>query len=169
MMQLAEEYYNKNMKRMNIKTTLMAGLLGLGMCGLNTLLADDPTTTPPTQPPVVIPPGDRELVKDLKGAPADVKTLIMTFDATRDKYLAQQKALLAQLKGATPEERQALRQQLQENRDAFLAELKTFRTDLRKDLEGLKGKISHAEFQRILDAAKDAAGAKAHKGTEGKK
>ena len=124
-------------------------------------LADDPTTpptTPPaTKPPVVITPGDRDMLRDLKGAPPEVKKLIVGFDVVADKYRAEQRALLKKLKDATPEQREAIRKELQANREAFLAELKSFREDLRKDLADLKGKISHAEFERILDAAKDAA------------
>jgi hypothetical protein len=118
-------------------------------------LADDPTTTPPT----VVPADrdDRDLLRDLKGAPANVKTLILNFDQTADKYLAQQRQLLLKLKNATTtDQRQAIRDQLQQNRQAFLAELKTFRQQLRDDLQALKGKITHPELKRILDAAKDA-------------
>jgi hypothetical protein len=109
-------------------------------------------------PPVVVPPdrSDRDLIRDLKNAPDSVKTLIMNFDATRDKYLAQQRALLRQLRSATPEERAKIRAELQENRAAFLTELKDFREDLRKDLRDLRGKISHQEFLRIIEAAGDA-------------
>ena len=77
--------------------------------------------------------------------------------------------MLLQLKTATTAaERAAIRAQLQANRQAFLAELKTFRQDLRADLQALKGKITHAEVLRILEAAKDAAGpvSARHKGKE---
>jgi hypothetical protein len=70
----------------------------------------------------------------------------------------QQRALLLKLKGAsTTEQRQAIREQLQDNRQAFMAELKTFRQDLKSDLTALKGKITHTEVVKILDAAKVAA------------
>jgi len=102
---------------------------------------------------------DRDLLRDLRGAPDNVKTLILSFDQVSDKYLQQQRVLLLKLKNATTDqERAAIREQLQDNRQAFLAELKTFRQDLRADLTALKGKISHAEVLRILDAAKDAVG-----------
>ena len=151
---------------MKIRTLLVAGAIGfnlLGAVGTRELLAQ--SSTPP---PIVVPPNkdDRGLIKDLKGAPDDVKTLVMSFDSTRDGYLKTQAGLLAQLKSATTAaERDALRKALQANRDAFLAELKTFRTQLMDDLKAVKGKISHAEFQRIITAAHDAAteGAR-HKG-----
>jgi hypothetical protein len=114
----------------------------------------------PTAPTVV--PQDRNdagLLRDLQGAPDNVKTLILNFDQVADKYLQQQRALLLKLKSATTDQqRAAVREQLQDNRQAFLAELKTFRQELRTDLQTLKGKISHTEVLRILDAAKDAAG-----------
>jgi hypothetical protein len=56
---------------------------------------------------------------------------------------------------------------LQDNRQAFLDALKDFRSQLKDDLTALKGKISHAEFLRIIDAAHDAAtegGLNHHKG-----
>lgn len=118
--------------------------------------ATPPTTTPP--PPVVVPHDDKDLYRDLRGAPDAIKDLIVGFDQTRDKYLAEQAVLLAKLKAATtPEERQKIREQLQDNRQAFLDALKDFRHTLKDDLKALKGKISHEEFLRIVDAAHDAA------------
>ena len=101
----------------------------------------------------------RDLLRDLRGAPDNVKTLILGFDQVADKYLQKQRVLLLKLKNAsTAAERSAIRQQLQDNRQAFLDELKTFRQELRADLQALRGKITHAEVLRILDAARDATG-----------
>lgn len=138
-----------------LRNLLLTSAVGVCLLSGRALLADDSTTPPP----VVVPPDrdDRDLIRDLKNAPDSVKTLIMNFDQVRDDYLKDQQALLAKLKGATKEQREKIREQLQDNRLAFLAELKTFRQDLRKDLKALKDKISHAEFLRILDAARDAA------------
>jgi hypothetical protein len=72
--------------------------------------------------------------------------------------LAKQDLLLLKLSNATtPAERERIRDQLQDNRDAFLAELESFRTQLKDDLVALKGKISHEEFLRIINAAQEAA------------
>jgi uncharacterized membrane protein len=112
-------------------------------------------------PPTVVPQdqNDRNLVRDLRGVPDNVKTLIVNFDQVADKYLQQQQALLLRLKNVTTEEQRAgIREQLQDNRQAFLGELKAFRQELRSDLQALKSSISHAEILRILDAARDAAG-----------
>jgi hypothetical protein len=145
------------------RVLLMVGAAVASLVCPRTVLADATATTP-----TVVPQDrdDRDLLRDLKGAPPDVKALIINFDQVADKYLAHQRLLLLKLKNATTaEERAAIREQLQDNRQAFLTELKTFREDLRADLAALKGKITHAEVLRILDAAKDAAGGSArHKG-----
>jgi hypothetical protein len=138
------------------RVLLMVGTAAASLICPRTVLADA-TVTPPT----VVPQDrdDRDLLRDLKGAPDNVKTLILNFDQVADKYLQQQRQLLLKLKNAaTDAQRAALREQLQDNRAAFLAELKSFRQALRTDLTALKGKLTHAELKRILDAAKDAAG-----------
>jgi hypothetical protein len=111
----------------------------------------DTTTVVPQDP-------NGAVVNGLQGVPDNIKQLIVSFDVTADKSLASQRLLLIKLKNATtPEEREAIREQLQDNRQAFLADLKAFRQQLKNDLTALEGKISHAEFRRIIDAAKDAA------------
>jgi len=151
-MEPAEAGSNKENKKQKIMKTvrylILAGMAVVTLCAPRAVLAQTAT------PPVVVAPHDG----DLAGAPADIKTLIKDFAATRDTYLAQQDLLLAQLATATTATaRAAIRAQLQDNRAAFLAELKAFRTQLKDDLAALKGKISHAEFLRIIDAAHDAA------------
>jgi hypothetical protein len=132
------------------------------------LPAQSTSATAPTTTPTVVPNNDQDLYRDLRGAPQDIKTLIISFDQTRDKYLAAQAVLLAELKKAvTDAERDKLRQALQNNRQAFLDELKDFRSDLKTELAALKGKISHVEFERVIGAAHDAAaegGPKEHRG-----
>ena len=139
------------------RVLLTVGAAAASLICPRTVFAD---TTP--TPPVVVPQDrdDRDLLRDLKGAPDNVKTLILNFDQVADKYLQKQRELLRKLNNpnTTADERTAIREQLQDNRTAFLAELKSFRQELRTDLTALKGKITHAEVKRILDAAKDAAG-----------
>ncbi len=130
----------------------------LGVAALS-LLRPPSLSGADTTPPTVVPQdrNDRDILHDLKGVPDSVKTLILKFDQTRDKYLKQQRDLLAELRNATTAEmRQQIRDQLQANRQDFLAELKSFREELKADLAALKDKISHAEFNRIIDAAHDA-------------
>ncbi len=144
---------------MKLGTFIIGAVIGFSLVETGVVWAD------PT--PVVVPPNqaDRDQIKDLKGAPADVKNLISNFDTTRDKYLAQQRVLLAKLKGANQDQRNQIRADLQANHDAFLAELKSFRSQITDELNELKGKISHQEFQRIIDAAHNAVGEGArHKG-----
>lgn len=122
-----------------------------------------------TPPPTVVPQdrSDKDLLRDLQGAPKDIQTLILSFDQQRDQYLQQQRQLLIKLKNATTDqEREAIRDQLQANRREFLADLKTFRQDLKTDIKADKANITHAELRRILDAARDAAtdGSPRHKG-----
>jgi hypothetical protein len=137
----------------------------IGMAAAS-LLCPRPVYADGGTPPVVVPKDrdDRDLLKDLQGAPPEVRDLILNFDKTADAYLLRQRMLLLKLKNATtPEERAAIREQLQDNRQAFLAELKAFREQLKDDLVALKGKITTAELRRILDAARDATGRSDHR------
>jgi hypothetical protein len=147
---------------------ILAGLLLACLSGGSLAVADPPTTATAATPPVVVPGSSTGGHGDLSGVPDNLKTLIVGFDQTRDKFLAQQAVLLAKLKNATTDvEREKIRQQLQDNRQSFLDALKNFRGQLKDRLTALKGKVSHAEFLRIVDAAHDAAtegGAFHHKG-----
>ena len=146
-----------------MKTLRVLLIVGVAAC----LLCPPATLAQSTAPATVVPQdrNDAALLRDLQGAPDNVKTLILAFDQVADKYLLQQRLLLLKLKGVTTtDEREAIREQLQDNRTAFLADLKTFRQDLKSDLVALKGKITHTEVLRILDAAKDAAGAHPRRG-----
>lgn len=137
------------------------------VCPRAVLAAD--STTPTLQPPTVLPQGrgdtsDGGLQRDLRGVPDSIKNLILTFDQNRDKYLQQQNLLQIKIKHAsTSDERDQLRQQLQANRQEFLTELKSFRDELRNDLQDLRGKIGHAEFGRIIDAAHSATTESGHR------
>lgn len=149
------------MKPFRILLTLGAAVANL-VCPRSVLAADATVPAPAT----VVPQDrdDRDLLRDLRGVPDNVKTLIVTFDQTRDRYLQQQRLLQIKLRHATtPEEQEQIRQQLQANRSDFLTELKSFREELRTDLESLKGKIGHAEFGRIINAAHNAANDGGHR------
>jgi hypothetical protein len=138
-----------------IRHLILIGLTAAAMVATSVVCAQPPPTTPA--------PHD-----GTAGLPPAIATLITSFDTTRDTYLVAQGKLLGELKSATTAtEREAIRDQLQANRTAFLAELKTFRTQLKTDIATLKGKITHAELLRIIDAAYDAAtegGLHHHKG-----
>jgi mevalonate kinase len=136
-----------------LRTLIIIGTTAAGLVCPRAVFADTTVT-----PPVVVGQDrdDRDLLKDLKGAPPEIQKLILSFDKTRDTYLMQQKVLLAKLhKAATDAQREAIRDQLQQNRKQFFDELKDFRTQLRTDLQGLK--LNNGELKRIVDAARDAA------------
>jgi hypothetical protein len=153
--------FELRLEKKNVKTKMLRMLLTVVaatvilLCRHPALAAD---TTIPTGTATVVPPNTTltDLSHQLRGVPINVQTLIMTFDQTRDKYLQQQRLLLIKLHRATPQDQDQVRQQLQANRQDFLTELKGFREELRTDLQALKGKISHAEFGRIIDAAHSA-------------
>jgi soluble cytochrome b562 len=144
---------------------ILISAAALSLCAARDVSAQtNPSSTAPTPPPVSVPIG----ATDLGSVPANIKALLVSFDKARAQYLAQQNLLLIQLKHATTAaERQQIREELQENRQAFLDAQKALRQELSEELAALKGKISHEEFLRILDAAQNAAtegGTGHHKG-----
>lgn len=154
-------------RRLDMRTTwylILAGFALICVGAGQRVLGAPPTTIPPVSPPSKV----QNVGPDLQGVPDNIKTLILGFDQTRDKFLAQQSVLLAKLKGATTDaDRDKIREQLQQNRQAFLDSLKDFRNQLKDQITALKGKISHTEFLRIVDATHDAAtegGPKHHRG-----
>ncbi len=151
----------------SMRCLFLAGISLASLCAPLNVQAQTATTAAAT-PVVTVPHDDQDLSQDLKGAPPEIQGLIVGFDKTRDKYLAAQDLLLIKIKNATtPEEREKLREQLQDNRQAFMTALQGFREQLRDELSALKGKVSHEEFLRIIDAAHDAAtegGLNHHKG-----
>ncbi len=139
-----------------LKSALMA-LLAAGLAA-NSALAQTtsaagngtnaPTTTSTT--PVVVGKSNVPIPTDLKG-------LINKFNKERGAYLLQQKDLLAELeKATTPQERAAIRAQLQQNRDEFLADLKQYRQDLKQQIAQLKDTLNNAEINRLIEEVKQA-------------
>jgi len=149
------------MKLLRILLTLTAAVANL--VGPRLVLAAD-TSSP--APPLVVPQDrdDSNLQHDLRGVPTNIKTLILTFDQTRDKFLQQQGLLLIRLHNAsTAQERDQVRKQLQANRQDFLSELKGFRDELRTDLNAAKIKLGQTEFLRIIEAAHGASAGGGHR------
>ncbi len=151
------------MKEIGLLVTLtgMAALIGVSPVQAQTTTPIATTSSVST----TLPEGTASsLQSELSGMPDSVKSLVLTFEQVRNSYLQKQNLLLIELRHATtPEEREQLRQQLQANRQQFMADLKGFVSELRTDLEALKGKISHAEFGRILDAAHSATSEVGHR------
>ncbi len=71
----------------------------------------------------------------------DLKKLITQYQDTAQKFAAGQKDLLAQLKGATDEQKQTLKDQLKANRQQFLDDTTQLRADIREQLRELRQKI----------------------------
>jgi hypothetical protein len=140
-----------------VRYLFLTGMAVASLCGSRSVLAQvssTPAKTNPLPPLTMVPP----TATPLGGVPPAIKTMITSFDITRDNYLAAQNLLLIQIKKATTAtERQQIRAELQANRQAFLAALRHFRQQLKTELAALKGKISHEEFLRIIDAAHNAA------------
>jgi Skp family chaperone for outer membrane proteins len=97
--------------------------------------------------------------------PGDIKSLIAKFEAERSAFLTEQEALWDKLKNArTDAERDAIRKDLQDNRQDFLAELKQFRQELKQEIQELKGKLNNKELERLIDEIKKAIADRNHHG-----
>src|SRR5271155_2678522 len=108
--------------------TLLALMVSMGFTAFGTSVLAQSTN--PT-PPVIVETGKVPI-------PPDIKALIAKFEADRSAFLTEQKALWAKLKNATTEaERQAIRQDLQDNRADFLAQQAQVRQELKHELEEL--------------------------------
>jgi hypothetical protein len=91
--------------------------------------------------------------------PDDVKALIQKFDSERDTFLKAQEDLRKQMKDASKDKRDDLREQLRTNREKWLDEQKQLREDIRDRLKELKDTLpSHHD---AIDDAKE--GAKNHR------
>jgi hypothetical protein len=149
-----------------LRIIMSIGALALGLTAPRVGLAQ--TTAAPTAsgtPPVVVLNQSTATATELKGIPPAVAKLVLNFDTLRDRYLLKQHLLLERLKNATTQEqREAIREQLQENRQAFLEELADFRTQLKDELKSLQGRVSNAEFLRIIEAAQAGSGNHHHRG-----
>lgn len=159
-----------------------AGALGFALVALNLHAADrtgdGKTVTPPRpagdgkggqiipQPPrpdgTGVRPGDgtgtrpeppRPPRPDL---PADVKALIDKFEATRQQYLDQEKELTKQIRDATAEQRDKIREQQKAVRDAWLEQTKELRKEIAQRIEELRGKLK--DQRPVIDQAKEKIG-----------
>jgi len=126
-------------------TKILSLMVALGFSLVGTSVLADGTNTPP---PVVIDKDKDNIPAELK----EIKALRTAFEAKRDAYLAAQKALIQKLKGATEEQREKIREQLQDNRQAFLAELREFREDIRHELDEIKQIIINHDKDPLLNA-----------------
>lgn len=72
---------------------------------------------------------------------SELRDLVKDFQTARAAYLKQQQELLAQLKAASKEERDALRQQLRENLDVWLEQQKAQIQDIREQAREIKNNV----------------------------
>jgi len=109
-----------------------------------------PAGTAPTSPLA-----DRPVRSERQPLPQDIKDRLQRFEQLREAYLAEQKELLRRLRGATDEDRDRIRQLIQERREAWLEKLRTLREEARERLADLKQTLS--QHQEVLDAARESA------------
>jgi hypothetical protein len=103
-------------------------------------IADRPTVIPPVTAPTPDTPARPSLPGQTTPA-SGVSDLVKDFQTARETFLKQQQDLLAQLKTASKEEREALRQQLRENMDAWLEQQKAQMQDIRDQAREIKNNV----------------------------
>lgn len=133
---------------------LSALALTLGITGR--LFAADTTGTDAPKPPREdrVRPGRPTDVPNLGippklELPADLQKLVDEFRAQAKTFVDTQKELAQKLKGATAEEKEALKEQLKANRETFLEGTKQLRTDIRERVKELKATLQET---RPVDA-----------------
>jgi hypothetical protein len=102
-----------------------------------------------TQRPTVIPPvvattengPARPALPDQPTPSAELTDLVKDFQTAREAFLKQQQELIAQMKTASKEEREALRQQLREQLDAWLEQQKAQIQDIREQAREIKNNV----------------------------
>ncbi len=79
--------------------------------------------------------------------PEDMKQLVEGFQKQAQVYVAQQKELWKQAKGASAEERQQVLEQLKTTRQSFLDQTRDIRADIRERIKDLKVSIRDSRPQ----------------------
>jgi gas vesicle protein len=119
-------------------------------CDLLPPILDPPLQPPPLIPdrPVVLPPPiagqanlplapERPPSPDRPSPPQSVKDLVKDFQTARQNFLHSQQELLRQLKGATQEQRAAIREQLKDNLNEWREAQKSHLQELRDQARDL--------------------------------
>lgn len=136
--------------------------------------SDDGTVRPPERPadrPNVDRPNERPQRPDrptrpdrpghdhdiskavLKHAPDALKKMIDRLHDARKAYHDRQKDLVKEAKGATDDEKDAIRDQLKDNRETFLDRTQTLRREVHKRVHELRDKLT--DRKEVIDAARD--------------
>ena len=149
-----------------LKTMVVTSVLGLSIMGA-VAWADDKTPDPTSPPTTSTPPEKQEKQKPSHARPFlpdDVKALVDKVKTDREAFAKEQAALLKTLKGATQEQRDKIREQLQDNRQMFLDSQRALREQIKDKLEALR-KEFRDNRDKILDEVKDKTkDAKEHRG-----
>jgi hypothetical protein len=141
---------------MNIKFLLIVGVMALSLVSVKTLLAADANATATSKDTAVEVAGkanDGANSGGMSAVPAEIKASMAAFDASRKKFLTEQKALLGSLKGAHEAGRAKIREKLESNRAAFLADLETYRATLKKNPPN---QLKRPEIIHVVTATHDA-------------
>lgn len=146
-----------------IKTMVLTSVLGLSIMGA-VAWAADPVPDPTTPPTTSTPPEKQKPAHARPFLPDNVKALVDKVKDDREAFVKEQAALLKTLKGATQEERDKIREQLQDKRQAFHESQRALREQIKEKLEALR-KEFRDNRDKILDEVKDKTkDAKEHRG-----
>jgi ElaB/YqjD/DUF883 family membrane-anchored ribosome-binding protein len=140
------------MTNLVLATGITSTALAQGNPGTNPpVTIDRPASGQPalTQRPTVIPPSTaatengpaRPALPDQPTPSAELTDLVKEFQTARETFLKQQQELMAQMKTASKEEREALRQQLREQLEAWREQQKAQIEDIREQAREIKNNV----------------------------
>ena len=131
------------------KFALIAGTV-LSIASFNAALAGDKPEGPGRPPGGPGGPGGPDVEIPRIGVPkgvelpADLKALVDKYQDAAKKFAADQKDLIAQIRGASEEDKAKLKEQLKSNRDKFLEDTKQLRADIREQVRDLRAKLKES-------------------------
>ena len=105
--------------------------------------------------PINSPTGVRPSRSERPDFPPELKLRLRSFESLRETYLARQEELRKKWRGATDQDRERLRAQLQGLRDEWLDKARAFKEKTRTRVEELKGELP--KYREALDAARESA------------
>lgn len=115
----------------------MLAALAASLTALPVLHAQDK----PEKPELVNRKGEGIRVPDSLKNDAKLKELLAAAKLQQEAFRAEQKKLAAELKGATDEQKQQIKDALKANREKFLTDTKQLRADIRERVKELKAQL----------------------------
>ncbi len=115
------------MKIISVKNILLAA----GLAGVCVLSAPAQTTTPPATTPPTVKPA-------LPPLPPAIQALVDQFKTNSAALIAARQAVIAQLKGATPDQRKAIIAALQAQNKDLIAQQRALAKQIRDQLRALR-------------------------------